>query len=191
MSISAYDLQLRQYKGLCPDCGESGRLDPMGGAICSKHGLYKMVLVADPGTSHAPSGTLDVVPDCGDTQYHKNRDYMAGLSDDQLREQCIPALPPLNGAVMAQAFSLIKRHNLTVAYIRMNVLNYMDFRFYCRDLMDIETEVPRLKAGIVGCLFGATIFVDKNQPMGLVTLMSELKPFKPLPTISSIELHRS
>jgi len=30
--------------GCCPQCGECGRLDPCGGAECSKHGFYQMEL---------------------------------------------------------------------------------------------------------------------------------------------------
>lgn len=31
--------------GLCPECGECGRLDPCGGANCSTHGFYQMKII--------------------------------------------------------------------------------------------------------------------------------------------------
>jgi hypothetical protein len=31
--------------GCCPECGQCGRLDPAGGAMCSKHGFYQMEII--------------------------------------------------------------------------------------------------------------------------------------------------
>ena len=44
-------VQLWQYEGRCPSCGELGRLDPCGGATCSKHGFYPLVIVPQPRDS--------------------------------------------------------------------------------------------------------------------------------------------
>jgi hypothetical protein len=42
--------QLRSWltEGRCPECGDLGPLDPCGGAMCRKHGLYFMVAVLPP-----------------------------------------------------------------------------------------------------------------------------------------------
>lgn len=49
-----FELQSRQYRGLCPKCGESGRLDPCGGANCSAHGFYQLMIVPEPKGSPPP-----------------------------------------------------------------------------------------------------------------------------------------
>jgi len=45
---AAYLQKLWQYEGNCPHCGETGRLDPCGGAACSKHGFYQMQILPKP-----------------------------------------------------------------------------------------------------------------------------------------------
>lgn len=35
----------RMRLGLCPQCGECGKLDAAGGAICSTHGVYALQIV--------------------------------------------------------------------------------------------------------------------------------------------------
>lgn len=60
---STYLQQLRQHLGLCPECGESSRLDPCGGACCTKHGFYPLVIVPHPGEAPKPVELKDwIVP---------------------------------------------------------------------------------------------------------------------------------
>jgi hypothetical protein len=47
-SLNQDQQQWWRYEGKCPKCGESGRLDPCGGANCSKHGFYQLELVPKP-----------------------------------------------------------------------------------------------------------------------------------------------
>ena len=45
--VNAEVSQLRQTwlkEGRCPECGELGRLDAFGGARCSVHGIYSMMV---------------------------------------------------------------------------------------------------------------------------------------------------
>jgi hypothetical protein len=45
---AAYQTKLWSYEGKCPHCGETGRLDPCGGALCTRHGFYHLQLVPKP-----------------------------------------------------------------------------------------------------------------------------------------------
>lgn len=49
LSVPSNWVQLWNYQGDCPQCGECGWLDPQGGAHCTKHGFYPLVIVPDPG----------------------------------------------------------------------------------------------------------------------------------------------
>ena len=52
--------EIRQWlkEGRCPQCGELGALDAQGGARCSVHGIYAMVM--DPGSGSRPEYAPEV-----------------------------------------------------------------------------------------------------------------------------------
>ena len=72
-------------------------------------------------------------------------DSIATAGFDSLPAQMNPDIPvvaPLSGAVLADAFSLIERHDLRVARVYMNARDYADLRKFGRDILDIESQAP-------------------------------------------------
>lgn len=93
----------------------------------------------------------------------------------------IPVIAPISGAVLADAFALIERHDLRVARIYMNARDYADIRKFGRDILDIETQATLLKTGLMGVIYGAQIVVSRLVPVGTVYLCCEPEHFGRIP----------
>lgn len=93
----------------------------------------------------------------------------------------IPVIAPISGAVLADAFALIERHDLRVARIYMNARDYADIRKFGRDILDIETQAQLLKTGLMGVIYGAQIVVSRLVPVGTVYLCCEPEHFGRIP----------
>lgn len=93
----------------------------------------------------------------------------------------IPVIAPISGAVLADAFALIERHDLRVARIYMNARDYADIRKFGRDILDIESQATLLKTGLMGTLYGAQIVVSRLVPAGTVYLCCEPEHFGRIP----------
>ena len=93
----------------------------------------------------------------------------------------IPVLAPISGAVLADAFSLIERHDLRVARVYMNARDYADIRKFGRDILDIETQATLRKTGLMGVLYGAQIVVSRLVPVGTVYVCCEPEHFGRIP----------
>lgn len=93
----------------------------------------------------------------------------------------IPVIAPISGAVLADAFSLIERHDLRVARVYMNARDYADIRKFGRDILDIETQATLLKTGLMGVIYGAQIVVSRLVPVGTVYLCCEPEHFGRIP----------
>jgi hypothetical protein len=52
-------IRFRLREGRCPDCGELGRLDSSGGAVCSLHGPYAMVILKENSQGGDPEDFMD------------------------------------------------------------------------------------------------------------------------------------
>jgi len=92
-----------------------------------------------------------------------------------------PVVAPVSGAVLADAFSLIERHDLRVARVFMNARDYADLRKFGRDILDIETQRDLLKTGLMGTLWGAQIIVSRLVPVGTVYVCCEPEMFGRIP----------
>jgi hypothetical protein len=90
-------------------------------------------------------------------------------------------IAPISGAVLADAFSLIERHDLRVARVFMNARDYADLRKFGRDILDIETQRDLLKTGLMGTLWGAQIIVSRLVPVGTVYVCCEPEMFGRIP----------
>ena len=93
----------------------------------------------------------------------------------------IPVIAPISGAVLADAFSLIERHDLRVARVFMNARDYADIRKFGRDILDIESQATLLKTGLMGTIYGAQIITSRLVPVGTVYLCCEPEHFGRIP----------
>lgn len=88
---------------------------------------------------------------------------------------------PVSGAVLADAFALIERHDLRVARVFMNARDYADLRKFGRDILDIESQRELLKTGLMGSIWGAQIIVSRLVPVGTVYVCCEPEMFGRIP----------
>lgn len=93
----------------------------------------------------------------------------------------IPVVAPISGAVLADAFSFVERHDLRVARVYMNARDYSDIRKFGRDILDPESQAALLKTGIQGTLWGATIITSRLVPAGTVYVCCEPEMFGRIP----------
>jgi hypothetical protein len=93
----------------------------------------------------------------------------------------IPVVAPISGAVFADAFSLIERHDLRVSRIYMNARDYADIRKFGRDILDIESQATLLKTGLQGVIYGAQVVTSRLVPAGTVYICCEPEHFGRIP----------
>ena len=93
----------------------------------------------------------------------------------------LPVVAPLSGAVLADAFALIERHDLRVARVFMNARDYADIRKFGRDILDIESQATLLKTGLQATLWGAQIITSRLVPVGTVYVCCEPEMFGRIP----------
>lgn len=93
----------------------------------------------------------------------------------------IPVVAPVTGAVLADAFAQIERHDLRVARIFMNARDYADLRKFGRDILDIESQRDLLKTGLMATLWGAQIITSRIVPVGTVYVACEPEFFGRMP----------
>ena len=93
----------------------------------------------------------------------------------------VPVVAPLNGAVLADAFALIERHDLRVARVYMNARDYADVRKFGRDILDIESQATLLKTGLQATLWGAQVITSRLVPAGTVYVCCEPEMFGRIP----------
>jgi hypothetical protein len=111
-------------------------------------------------------------------------DSVATVGFDSLPGQLnadIPVIAPISGAVLADAFSLIERHDLRVARVYMNARDYADIRKFGRDILDIESQASLLKTGLMGTIWGAQIVTSRLVPVGTVYICCEPEMFGRIP----------
>jgi len=92
-----------------------------------------------------------------------------------------PVIAPLTGAVLADIFSLVERHDLRVARVFLNARDYADLRKFGRDILDIETQAELLDTGLMARLWGAQIIVSRLVPVGTVYVCAEPEMFGRIP----------
>ena len=110
-------------------------------------------------------------------------DSVATQGFDSLTNQNadIPVVAPLNGAVLADAYSLIERYDLRVARVFMNARDYADIRKFGRDILDIESQAALLKTGLQATLWGAQLITSRLVPVGTVYVCCEPEMFGRIP----------
>lgn len=85
----------------------------------------------------------------------------------------IPVLAPINGAVLADAFASIERHDLRVSKLYMHATDYADFRKFGRDILSFEQQDVLLRTGLQSYLWGAQIITSRLVPPGFVYILTD------------------
>jgi hypothetical protein len=107
--------------------------------------------------------------------YVLNTDINIAVSAPATTDPTTPlgSLQALTVPVMAEGFSQIERHDLSVAYIFTNPKDYKDFRTWDQNNIDRETQRKLLKTGVMGYLWGATILQSRKVVYGTVYILAE------------------
>lgn len=79
----------------------------------------------------------------------------------------------LQSESFADAFGMVQRHDLSVAYVFMNPQDYVDLLKWKDNTVDRETQRHLLKTGIMGYLWGATILQSRKVNYGDVWVMAD------------------
>jgi HK97 family phage major capsid protein len=93
----------------------------------------------------------------------------------------INVVAPISPSVLADAFAEVERHDLRVARIYMNAVDYADIRKFGRDILDIESQATLLKTGLQATLWGAQIITSRLVPAGFVYVCAEPENFGRFP----------
>jgi hypothetical protein len=103
-------------------------------------------------------------------------DTLAGGTNPDLA-----VVAPVSPSVLADGFAEIERHDLRVARIFMNAVDYADIRKFGRDILDIESQATLLKTGLQATLWGAQIITSRLVPAGFIYLATEPEMFGRVP----------
>ncbi len=93
----------------------------------------------------------------------------------------VAVVAPISPSVLADAFAEVERHDLRVARIYMNAIDYADIRKFGRDILDIESQATLLKTGLQATLWGAQIITSRLVPAGFVYVCAEPENFGRFP----------
>jgi hypothetical protein len=74
---------------------------------------------------------------------------------------------------LASLFVAVERQELRVDSILLNQNTYSSIRKWGRDILDIESCATLLREGLMGNIWGAKIFVNKNIPNSVILALSE------------------
>ena len=85
----------------------------------------------------------------------------------------IPASAPLTASDLSDAYAQVQQHDLPVARVFMNALDYNDIRKWNRDVLDIETQGALLKTGLLANIWGAQVIVSRRVPQGYIYVCSD------------------
>jgi hypothetical protein len=80
---------------------------------------------------------------------------------------------PITVDVMADAFAMVERHDLSVNYVFFNPKDYADLRKWTQENLDRETERKLLKTGVMGYLWGATLLQSRKVAYGVVYVLAD------------------
>lgn len=105
----------------------------------------------------------------------------AGFDNIGATNADIPATAPLTPADLADSFALVERHDLRVARVFCNALDYSDIRKWGRDVLDIESQATLLKTGLMASVWGAQIIVSRKVPTGYIYVCAEPEFFGRIP----------
>jgi hypothetical protein len=100
----------------------------------------------------------------------------------------VAVVAPVSPSVLADAFAEIERHDLRVARIYMNAVDYADIRKFGRDILDIESQATLLKTGLQAVLWGAQIITSRLVPVGFIYVCAEPENFGRFPVRTELTI---
>lgn len=103
----------------------------------------------------------------------KNKDFEDFIKPLRIKKTIKSPINNLSPGMLADGFSVIEAQDLLVKEVLMNAYTYADLRKYGKNILDLETDVKRLKEGIMAYLWGATIIVLKKIPEHTAIVLSE------------------
>jgi hypothetical protein len=110
----------------------------------------------------------------GGTDYaHPIYNAAIALTIDGVTNNATTAAVGLTVEPFADAFGMVQRHDLSVAYIFMNPRDYVDILKWKDSNVDRETQRHLLKTGIMGYLWGATILQSRKVVYGDIWVMAD------------------
>ena len=102
------------------------------------------------------------------------------LGSDYVNAQ-VNAVAPLTPANLSDAMARVETHDLRVARVFVNALDFADMRKWGRDVLDPETQGSLLKTGLMGTLWGAQVIVTRKVAPGYVYVTAEPEFFGRIP----------
>lgn len=93
----------------------------------------------------------------------------------------VNAVAPLIPSNLIDAFARIETHDLRVARVFMNALDFADLRKWGRDVLDLESQATLLKSGMLATLWGAQVIVSRKVARGYVYVCAEPEFFGRIP----------
>jgi hypothetical protein len=93
----------------------------------------------------------------------------------------VNAVAPLIPSNLIDAFARIETHDLRVARVFMNALDFADLRKWGRDVLDLESQATLLKSGMLATLWGAQVIVSRKVAKGYVYVCAEPEFFGRIP----------
>jgi hypothetical protein len=93
----------------------------------------------------------------------------------------VNAVAPLTPPNLIDAFARIETHDLRVARVFMNALDFADVRKWGRDVLDIESQATLLKTGLMATVWGAQIIVSRKVAPGYAYVCAEPEFFGRIP----------
>ena len=100
----------------------------------------------------------------------------------------LAVVAPVSPGVLADAFAEVERHDLRVARIFMNAVDYTDIRKFGRDIFDQESQRELLDSGMRAQLWGANIIVSRLVPAGYVYICCEPANFGRMPVRTELSV---
>lgn len=85
----------------------------------------------------------------------------------------VNATAPLTPSDMIDAFARIETHDLRVARVFCNALDFADIRKWGRDVLDIESQATLLRTGLMASVWGAQIIVTRKVAPGYIYVCAE------------------
>jgi len=93
----------------------------------------------------------------------------------------VNVVAPLTPTALIDAYARIETHDLRVARVFMNALDFADLRKWGRDVLDVETQGTLLKTGLMATIWGAQVIVTRKVAPGFVYVCAEPEFFGRIP----------
>jgi len=93
----------------------------------------------------------------------------------------VNAMAPLTPSDLIDAFARIETHDLRVARVFCNAIDFADIRKWGRDVLDIETQATLLKTGLMATVWGAQIIVTRKVAPGYIYVCADPEFFGRMP----------